>query len=214
MRGDPVQVSKSEFARIKALARKAKRIDRIADNLALSVQGTQTARQEPSKQPNTAPGRLWGSRDKGYAFGRAQKARKPRPMSQKLQIKAIKKRILGTGGLWSQAVRKRDGSRCVMCGSINRVGAHHWLYRRSHSMALAVDPANGISLCAFPCHLGRVHHDGDGDFILQLAAKMEQIVGIAKIIEMREKAKHPEPMGLEWWREAEQTLKEILGNRA
>lgn len=203
-----MRVSKSEFARIKAKARKAKRIDRIADNLALSVRGTQL--QAPG-EAGKAPPRHWGSRDKGYAFGRARKARKPRPMSQKLQIKAIKKRILGTGGLWSQAVRKRDGNKCVMCNATGVLHAHHFLFHRAHSAALAVDIANGATLC-YTDHLIRVHQRADGDFIARLLDRMTAIVGADKIAEMREKAKRPEPLGLSFWQDAEQTLKKILQN--
>lgn len=197
-----MRLSRSDFQAIKAKTaqKRAKRAGKVADNASLA-----------SILAQDAPGRALAAAVGLDPPKRA--AGKPRPLSQKNQIKALKKRILGTGGLWSQAVRKRDGSRCVMCGSIQRVGAHHWLYRRSHSMALAVDPANGISLCAYPCHLGRVHHDGDGDFILQLAAKMTEIVGDAKIAEMRETAKHPQPLSLEFWQEAERKLKTFLQNR-
>lgn len=209
-----MQVSKSEFARLKALVRKAKRIDRIADNLALSVAGTQAARQEPSKQPQDAPGRAWGSRDATYPIGpqsrrKARIATKPCPISIKLQIKAIKKRILGTGGLWSQAVRKRDRA-CVMCYKVDGLQAHHWFIRRSHSMALAVDIANGATLC-YSCHIGRAHREADADFILALASRMVQIVGDIKMPEMRAKAKHPEPLGLDFWEEAESKLKNFMG---
>ena len=125
---------------------------------------------------------------------------------------AIKKRILGTGGLWSQAVRKRDGNRCVMCGATGVLHAHHYLFHRSHSMALAVDPANGATLC-YTCHLIKVHQRADGDFIARLLEKMVCIVGEEKTWEMREKAKHPEPLGLDFWQGAELALKNLLQNR-
>ena len=121
-----MQVSRAEFARVKAMARKSRRAEKVAENLALSSQDA--PKQDPGGPPRPA------------------KARKARPMSQKLQIKAIKKRILGTGGLWSQAVRRRDRE-CVMCRKVEGLQAHHWLIRRSHSMALAVDIANGATLC-------------------------------------------------------------------
>lgn len=196
-----MQVSKSEFARIKSLARKAKRAEKVSETAQLAIRGGipgPTAAQGAPESSNRRP-----SRPK-RATG------KPRPLSVKNQIKAIKKRILGTGGLWSQAVRRRDRA-CIMCKKVEGLQAHHWLIRRSHSMALAVDIANGATLC-YSCHIGRAHREADADFILALTARMAQIVGDAKIAEMREKAKHPAPLSLDFWQEAEQTLKNLLSN--
>ncbi|MFH0915368.1 MAG: HNH endonuclease signature motif containing protein [bacterium] len=146
--------------------------------------------------------------DRRPARPRAKRAATGR-VSPSLLVKAIKKRILGTGGLWSLAVRKRDKYQCVMCGKTEGLSAHHWLFRRAHSMALACDINNGTTLC-FGCHLGRIHGDGDGDFMLRLAARMQAIVGDEKIGAMRVVAINPQPLGLDWWREAEVGLRYYL----
>jgi hypothetical protein len=136
---------------------------------------------------------LWPEKEK--------KVKQKRPPSRKKLTDACKKRILGVGGKWSQAVRKRDG-KCVMCAKTETLQAHHWLFRRSHSMSLAVDIANGATLC-YGCHIGRVHHDGDGFFLMELAATMTRIVGQEKVTEMIETSKHTQPLSLEWWQEKE-----------
>ena len=129
------------------------------------------------------------------APGRKQKRK--RAPSRKKQIDGIKKRLLGVGGKWSKAVRARDG-KCVMCHKTDTLQAHHWLFRRGHSMALAVDIANGATLC-YGCHIGRVHHDGDGNFIFRLGDTMTAIVGPAKVAEMRLTAQTSQPLSLKWW---------------
>ena len=112
--------------------------------------------------------------------------------------------------LWSLVVRNRDGNKCLMCGSVQNLNAHHWLFRKSHSVRLALDPANGATLCAYPCHLGRIHSDGDGDFMLRLADKMTAIVGSLKVEEMRETARHSGPVSEEFLQERNDDLKKLL----
>ena len=168
-------------------------------NLEEFKDGQSLAAMRKSKREEKAK-TLW---TKGDAPGRAgkRKARKSRPPSRKKLLDACKKRILGTGGKWSKAVRARDG-KCVMCHKTDTLQAHHWLFRRGHSMALAVDIANGATLC-YGCHIGRVHHDGDGDFIFRLGDTMTRLVGPEKVAEMRITAQTSQPLSLEWWQEKE-----------
>lgn len=51
--------------------------------------------------------------------------------------------------LWSRAVRDDWGNRCAVCGSRNKVEAHH-LVPRQHT-STRHDVQNGISLCSW-CH--------------------------------------------------------------
>jgi len=60
-----VQVSRAEFARIKAKARKARRAEKVAENAYLKGPGTS----------QDAPGRLCGSRNEGYAIGTPKRGR-------------------------------------------------------------------------------------------------------------------------------------------
>ena len=111
-----------------------------------------------------------------------------RRIPRSVRLKRVKAQL---AVLWSIAVRRRDGGKCIMCGKTEGLNAHHWLFRKSHSKALAFNVANGATLCAYPCHLGRIHHDGDGDFALRLADKMRERLGEGIIEKMREIAKTP-----------------------
>lgn len=51
---------------------------------------------------------------------------------------------------WSKAVRERDGNKCFVCGSTERVQAHHICQKRMWK-SLKYDLNNGISLCC-KCH--------------------------------------------------------------
>ena len=119
------------------------------------------------------------------------------------RIKRLKKKGLVD---WSIAVRRRDGNKCLMCGKTEYLQAHHWLFRRSHSVRLAFDIANGATLC-YGCHIGRIHTDGDGDFMLRLADRMIAIVSPEKVAEMRETARHPSPVN-------EDELRSLVGHLA
>ncbi len=206
----PLNLSRSEFAaiRAKAKARKDKRSEK-----AIVLAADRQRRDGPAASQD-APGALSDAENASPSVRTpvrrvAGKSTK-RPLNRKERIKRLKKAGLV---LWSLVVRKRDGNKCLMCGSVQCLNAHHWLFRKSHSVRLALDPANGATLCAYPCHLGRVHHDGDGDFILRLADKMIGIVGQLKVDEMRETARHSGPLSLEEIEPRVAALKASLGPR-
>lgn len=59
---------------------------------------------------------------------------------------------------WRRAVLERDGYRCVACGETRDLHAHHlrsWVAQPAQRL----DPANGVTLCAF-CHQ-EAHHSRD-----------------------------------------------------
>jgi hypothetical protein len=199
-----VAIVKTDLARSRA--RKARRVEKALESayIADALAGHDSKALESTG--NATP-RHWGSRDATFPINQPKRPRKAkrgklkRAPSRKKQIDGIKKRILGVGGKWSKAVRARDG-KCVMCHKTDTLQAHHWLFRRGHSMALAVDIANGATLC-YGCHIGRVHHDGDGDFIFRLGDTMTAKVGPEKVAEMRITAQTSQPLSLEWWQEKE-----------
>jgi hypothetical protein len=49
---------------------------------------------------------------------------------------------------WANAVKDRDGRKCVICGDTERLNAHHIIVRENHETKL--DVMNGLSLC--PTH--------------------------------------------------------------
>jgi hypothetical protein len=197
-----IRVSRAEFNRVKAKAhaRKAFR----AQNAAYIEAVEALARPETARPASYACSTTRTSLKRATA-----NIKRPRRISVKDKIKAIKKRVLGSGGLWSLAVRKRDHNRCLMRGKTETLQAHHWLFRRAHSNATAVEISNGVTLC-YGCHIGRIHKDGDGDFVLQLAAKMTAMVGPEEIQRLRDLASVSLPLGLEWWQEAERRVKAAL----
>jgi len=119
--------------------------------------------------------------------------KKPKTINRTIQMKRLKKSGLVK---WSLAVRARDGHKCLMCDKTEYMQAHHWLFRKAHSVRLALDPANGSTLC-YGCHIGRIHRDGDGEFMMQLFERMISIVGQAKVDEMRWTGRNPTPVSLE-----------------
>ena len=51
---------------------------------------------------------------------------------------------------WSRAVKKRDNNKCVRCGSISKLEAHHIKHKKNEPQ-LAFDVSNGETLCD-QCH--------------------------------------------------------------
>ena len=52
--------------------------------------------------------------------------------------------------LWSKFIRLRDGFECVICGSDERLNAHH-IFRKSFLKETKFQTGNGITLCG-ECH--------------------------------------------------------------
>lgn len=183
------RVSLSEFKKIKAMAakKKARKASKAQETAQLAVLGGVPG---PETWQGSSDSSFMGPDRLKRATGKLGTLKR---VNRKERTKRLKKAGLV---LWSLVVRKRDGNRCLMCGKTEYMQAHHWLFRKSHSVRLALDPANGATLC-YGCHIGRIHHDGDGDFVLRLADKMTAIVGPLKVEEMRETARHSGPISLE-----------------
>ena len=76
--------------------------------------------------------------------------------------------------LWSKKVRERDGNKCFLCGSTERLNAHHLLPKKMWSKE-KLDPRVGITLCC-KCHsFGKFSvHRGAGDVLLMEKLRQEQ----------------------------------------
>jgi 5-methylcytosine-specific restriction endonuclease McrA len=46
---------------------------------------------------------------------------------------------------WADAVKDRDGRKCVICGETERLNAHHIIARENHETKFDIE--NGLSLC-------------------------------------------------------------------
>ena len=51
---------------------------------------------------------------------------------------------------WSKTIKKQDDKACQICGSTDKLHAHHILEKK-HFPELSLNPNNGITLCV-PCH--------------------------------------------------------------
>ena len=50
--------------------------------------------------------------------------------------------------LWSEAVRRRDGCKCIYCGSTEKPQAHHLCPKSCKDSKLRYDIMNGVTLCS------------------------------------------------------------------
>lgn len=82
---------------------------------------------------------------------------------------------------WSRAVRDRDGNKCFLCGSTERVQAHHILPKRMWSK-YKFDPEIGVSLCTAHHAFGKYSiHRGAGDILLFLKLQQERPLQFAHL---------------------------------
>lgn len=76
----------------------------------------------------------------------------------KLPSLAVVKRFLYAD--WALRVKKRDGFRCLLCGSTENLTAHHWYVCDHHAHAARYCVDNGATLC-YACHIRGVHQRAD-----------------------------------------------------
>ena len=89
-------------------------------------------------------------------------------MNQKIKNKKIKKKSIQAlkkeaDELWAWQVKGRD-VKCVLCGSAEKLHAHHWFKAKSRSLKYRWDTRNGITLC-YACHLLKLHKLATYDMI-------------------------------------------------
>ena len=66
---------------------------------------------------------------------------------------------------WASKVKERDNFMCVICGSMDRLNAHHIIPRENHETKLELN--NGLSLCPkhhFFCRKISAHNNPVGMF--------------------------------------------------
>ena len=75
---------------------------------------------------------------------------------------------------WSKAVRERDGNKCFVCGSTERLNSHHVLPKRLWSK-YKFDPEIGVCLCIAHHAFGKFScHRGVGDMLLFMKMQKER----------------------------------------
>ena len=76
---------------------------------------------------------------------------------KKVSKQTILKRLKKKGDkFWSLCIRARDG-RCMICGTTEKLSAHHCIKRKKLSNHSRFLLNNGITLC-FNCHILEIHN--------------------------------------------------------
>jgi hypothetical protein len=78
---------------------------------------------------------------------------------------------------WANAVKDRDGRKCVICGDTERLNAHHIIVRENHETKY--DIHNGLSLCPkhhFFCRQISAHNNPLGMFMWLEANRPDQMI--------------------------------------
>ena len=84
-------------------------------------------------------------------------------MNKKINKKSIQALKKEADALWAWQVKGRD-VKCVLCGSVEKLHAHHWYKAKSRSLKYRWDVRNGVTLC-YACHLLKVHKLATYDLI-------------------------------------------------
>jgi hypothetical protein len=85
---------------------------------------------------------------------------------------------------WADKVKDRDGRRCVICGSTERLNAHHIIVRENHETKFEV--SNGLSLCPkhhFFCRQVSAHNNPIGLFMWLEKNRPEQMAFVKNRME-------------------------------
>lgn len=77
---------------------------------------------------------------------------------------------------WSLEVKRRDGFKCVLCGSEVNVTAHHWYCCDHHAHTARYCVHNGVTLC-YACHIRTVHTRADWQIVHSLETYFRNIWG-------------------------------------
>ena len=96
---------------------------------------------------------------------------------------------------WSKFIRARDGNECLICGTRNRLAAHH-VVRRGFLKEAQYLTGNGATLCV-DCH-GEAHvgFNGSPDLSLPVDAeggeKLEAVAELFRELAKSSRQRHPE----------------------
>ena len=66
---------------------------------------------------------------------------------------------------WRKSVKKRDGEKCILCDSTNRIQVHH-IEKWADKPHIRFDINNGVSLC-YNCHLTTFKREEEYEYIFK-----------------------------------------------
>jgi hypothetical protein len=88
--------------------------------------------------------------------GHGKKVKLPKELSPQRKRRELITQCLG---FWGKIIRARD-KRCVWCGSVDRLTAHHIVARGIAPGMAQFDYRNGMTLC-YKCHIHRLPAEPD-----------------------------------------------------
>ena len=91
----------------------------------------------------------------------------------KIKLPALSKIKKALYADWALRVKKRDGFKCLLCGSEDNLTAHHWYVCDHHAHAARYCVSNGATLC-YACHIRGVHQRAD---LVSVRAVAEAVMG-------------------------------------
>lgn len=77
------------------------------------------------------------------------------PKLKLLPIGTVVKRLKDD---WAITVKARDGFKCVLCGGVDLLTAHHWYFTKQEGRAARFCYDNGATMC-YTCHIRKLHQN-------------------------------------------------------
>jgi 5-methylcytosine-specific restriction endonuclease McrA len=108
--------------------------------------------------------------------------RRRKKSTAKPTVAELKKRLNRVSLLLA---KRRDGSRCVLCGNPAN-HAHHFFPKGSHG-SVRWEPDNLVMLC-YGCHIGKIHRGGDTE---ELRDRLIKRIGTKAFEDLKWKAHVP-----------------------
>lgn len=94
---------------------------------------------------------------------------------QKILLKELRLKLENAGKIrkWSIVVKNRDSNKCVCCGEVDNLHAHH-IKSKSEYPELMYSVDNGLTLCA-ECHAKEHEGSGGGTLLKSMPRRMNTI---------------------------------------
>lgn len=110
--------------------------------------------------------------------------------------------------LWSKCVRLRD-KRCIVCGSTEKLQAHHCFVRAAASLRTRFMTINGVCVC-YRCHLVQIHRNGEKRFFEKYIKILDEKIPKEKQEEVYKISQNKDPVSLEELQNINENLKKEL----
>lgn len=79
-------------------------------------------------------------------------------MAPKVKLLPISEVVCRLKDDWSLTVKARDGFKCVLCGGVELLTAHHWYFTKQEGRAARFCYDNGATMC-YTCHIRKLHQN-------------------------------------------------------